>query len=89
MPFRFNPVNPKSPQDHLISMINQNFAKLDGEAVTKIFYESKNIPGVIIGKLPNNMYGILMYLDGIPNAIWTAQTGLKIAEPGTDVLTLV
>lgn len=88
MPHRFNPINPDTPQEHMIAAMNRNFAALDNEAVTKVFNDGTN-PGMITGQLPNGMFGILVYLDGVPNGIWTAETGLKIAEPGVDVLTLI
>lgn len=88
MPNLFNPIDPSTSQSNAMAQINNNFAKLDQEVVTKVF-RGESGDDVIIGKLPNGMYGMLFYLNGTPHIIITATTGMVAAEPGTDVLTLI
>lgn len=61
MPYRFVPVNPGTSSDQAMSVINNNFAQLDQETVTKTFKQA-NGNAIIEGKLPyDGGYGNLYY----------------------------
>lgn len=70
MPNRFTPIPGNTAPDQQLSIINNNFALLDGETYTKVYKDAQGVPTMIIGLLP----------DGT--------TGLVIAKPGVNVLTL-
>lgn len=94
MPNVFQPINPQSSQSNAMAQINQNFARLDREAVTKVF-KGPNGPRVIQGALPYGGYGILLYDDdGTPRVlIGTApddgRIGTWVSKPGQSVITLL
>jgi hypothetical protein len=93
MPFRFVPVNPGTNFDQAMAVMNNNFAQLDNEAVTKVFKKAGGKPGFIEGKLPDDIgYGFLLY-DADDNASIAAyidadgQPILKVAKTGYDATT--
>lgn len=92
MPNVFVPIGKDATIEQLITAINNNFAQLDQEAVTKVFRVAGNSPGLIQGKLPNDVgYGFLLYDgDNVAIACYITPTGtpiLKIAKDGYDALT--
>lgn len=65
MPYRFSPVGANASFAEALPVINNNFAQLDGEAVTKTFKQA-NGNAIIEGKLPyEGGYGNLYY-DSTP-----------------------
>ncbi|MFE7720093.1 hypothetical protein ACFU44_13750 [Nocardia rhizosphaerihabitans] len=93
MPNVFNPMKSDTDLANLINQLNSNFAKLDNEAVTKVFYGPGQVPRLIDGRLPNELgYGMLVYdANGIP-LIYIASDAngnpvLKVAPPGVDATT--
>jgi hypothetical protein len=65
MPYRFVPVNPGTDFDGAMAVMNNNFAQLDQETVTKTFKQA-NGNAIIEGKLPyEGGYGNLYY-DSTP-----------------------
>lgn len=48
MPNRFKPIPPGTSQEQKDSIINQNFAQLDGENTLKVMYGSDGVPRVLI-----------------------------------------
>jgi hypothetical protein len=57
MPNRFTPVNSSSSTPALVNQINQNFAKLDAEAVVKQF-KGGNGDALLIGKTGDTTLGM-------------------------------
>lgn len=86
MPSRFNPIGQNTPLEQALSVINGNFAELDNENVNKIFKDGQG-NDVIIGRLPDDTYGMLIYRQNIPNVLLTGTTGIKVAQSGVDVTT--
>ncbi len=92
MPYRFNPIGADSPQSEVIRTLNQNFAALDNETVTKSFKQGGGNNAVIIGRLPyDGGYGILLYdTDGIPRVLEgiapDGSIGLWVSKDGESVL---
>jgi hypothetical protein len=70
MPFRFIPVNPGTDIDGAMSVMNNNFAQLDNESVTKTFKQSGG-NAIVEGKLPySGGYGSLYYdSDNVPRIL--------------------
>jgi hypothetical protein len=61
MPFRFIPVNPGTDYDQAMAVMNNNFAQLDNETVTKTFKQA-NGNAIVEGKLPyDGGYGSMYY----------------------------
>jgi hypothetical protein len=61
MPVRFVPVNPGTDFGQAMSVMNNNFAQLDSEAVTKTFKQAGG-NAIVEGKLPyDGGYGSLYY----------------------------
>jgi hypothetical protein len=92
MPNVFVPIGKDATLEQLISAINNNFAQIDQETVTKIFRVANNSPGFIQGKLPNDTgYGFLLYDgDNVAIACYITPDGtpvLKVAKDGYDALT--
>lgn len=91
MPFRFLPINPGTSLDQAMAVINNNFAQLDQETVTKTFKQA-NGNAIIEGKLPyDGGYGNLYYdKNGLPSIVIgilpDGNTGIAIAKPGENVL---
>lgn len=48
MPNRFKPIPPGTSQEQKDSIVNQNFAQLDGENTLKIMYGSDGVPRIIL-----------------------------------------
>lgn len=92
MPNRFTPINTSSPTDKALNQINQNFARLDNESVTKVFSGQGGMKAVIQGRLPNDTgYGQTLY-DNTGNAVIymavkNGQPILKVAKAGKDAIT--
>jgi hypothetical protein len=93
MPNRFTPINPGSDLSAIVNQINQNFAKLDGEAVTKVINGPNSTNRLIQGRLPGDLgYGTILY-DALGNvSIYLATDAdgnpvLKIAKEGKDATT--
>lgn len=65
MPYRFSPIGANSSFSDALPVINNNFAQLDQEAITKTFKQAKG-NSVVTGKLPGeSAYGTLYYdVDG-------------------------
>lgn len=70
MPYRFNPINPGTDLPQALNVVNNNFAQLDNESVTKTFKQSGG-NAIVEGKLPyDGGYGSLYYdPNGIPRLI--------------------
>lgn len=70
MPTRFIPVNPGTDFAQAMAVINNNFAQLDNESVTKTFKQA-NGNAIIEGKLPySGGYGTLYHdPDGVPRLL--------------------
>jgi hypothetical protein len=94
MPFRFIPVNPGTDYDQAMAVMNNNFAQLDNETVTKTFKQA-NGNAIVEGKLPyDGGYGSMYYnSDGIPTIIIGILPDGTVAiiqsKNGTDVTTVV
>jgi hypothetical protein len=93
MPNQFMPIGQGTSPEAATNQINQNFAKLDAEAVTKTFNGPNGTQAVIQGRLPNDLgYGMLLNdASGMP-LIYMAvdQNGLpvmKVAKTGYDATT--
>lgn len=91
MPYRFSPIAPNTSTQQLIAVINNNFAQLDNESVSKVFKQASG-NAIINGKLPyDGGYGSLFYdKNGVPNIIIgilpNGETGIVVANPGVDVI---
>lgn len=90
---KFQPINPNSDMASIVNQINQNFAMLDAEVVTKTFRNGKGDTGLITGRLPNELgTGTLLYgLDG--KALISmrvdedGEPSLRVAKAGYDATT--
>lgn len=49
MPNRFQPIQVGTDQSQQLAIINNNFAQLDNENVSKIFYDVNGVPSISIG----------------------------------------
>lgn len=93
MPNRFVPVNPGTDYDQAMAVMNNNFAQLDNETVTKTFKQA-NGNAIVEGKLPyDGGYGSMYYnSDGVPTIIVgilpDGTVGIVQSKNGTDVTTL-
>lgn len=91
MPNRFIPVNPGTPMEHAIAAINNNFAQLDSEGVTKTF-KGPNGNTIVEGRLPyTGGYGSLYYdSNGLARIIIgilpDGTTGIVQSKDGIDVI---
>lgn len=93
MPNRFQPIQPGTDQSQLLAVLNKNFAELDNETVTRLFYNSEGNVGGIFGQLPNGLgsgielfdtagrASIVAYIDSSGNPV------LKVAKSGSDAVT--
>lgn len=92
MPNLFVPINPGTPIDMAIAAINNNFAKLDSDAVTKT-YKQANGNAIVQGKLPyDGGYGSLYYdANGVPSVLIgiapSGRTVIRASKEGVDVTT--
>lgn len=70
MPNRLVPVNPGTDFAQAMAVINNNFAQLDSESVTKTFRQASG-NAIVEGKLPyDGGYGFLLYDEnGLPSII--------------------
>ena len=96
MPNRFTPINTSSQLPSALNQINQNFAKLDNEGVTKVYNGPGGTKAVVQGRLPNDVgYGQVLYdrngnaaiymaVDEGGNAILKVAKASKDAISGTD-----
>ena len=90
MPYRFVPISPGTPQDAAYAAINNNFAKIDNEAVVKTFKQASGENGIVFGRLPNGKYGLLIY-EGTTARVLIGQSpddtyGIWVSKEGEDVL---
>lgn len=92
MPTRFIPVNPGTDFAQAMAVINNNFAQLDNEAVTKTFRQASG-NAIIEGKLPyDGGYGFLLYDEnGLASIIIGrdpyGNMVIAAAKQGTDIFT--
>ncbi len=93
MPNRFVPLGAGTDLPQAISAINNNFAQLDNETVTKayrqpggnaiiegklpyeggygaLYYDSDNVPRIVIGILPDGTMGIVISKEGVDVIDW-------------------
>lgn len=68
MPYRFSPINPDTPFEMAVRTLNQNFAQLDNETVTKTFKGPNGKPALTSGRLDNGFYGTA-YQDQSGNTV--------------------
>lgn len=93
MPYRFIPVSPGTSQDQAMNVINNNFAQLDSEAVTKTFNQAGG-NAIIEGKLPyDGGYGSLYYdKDNVDRIIIgiapDGEIDIGASKPGESVTSL-
>lgn len=93
MPNRFTPLNPNSDMSNMVNQINQNFAQLDNENVTKVFKGANSDNKLIEGRLPNSLgYGMILYdANGLPSIYMAVDNSgnpiMKVAKPGKDATT--
>ncbi|MCA1565821.1 MAG: hypothetical protein LC803_09325 [Acidobacteria bacterium] len=93
MPNRFTPINPGSDLNQIVNQINQNFAKLDNENVTKAFKGPNGGNSQVQGRLPNDLgYGQILYAsDGRPAVYMAVDSSgnpiFKVAKTGQDATT--
>ena len=93
MPYRFMTLSAQGVPPNFVAQLNKNLAALDNEAVTKTFNGASGGNSLVLGKLPNDRYGLLLYDEnGIPNiligqapddgrmGIWVADTGENVLE---------
>lgn len=94
MPNRFTPLNPNSDMSNMVNQINQNFAQLDNENVTKVFKNGQN-NAIIEGRYMDNRYGQVYYdANGVPRILIgqapdDGRPGIWISQDGQNVLTLL
>lgn len=90
MPSRFLPIQPGTEPAQQLAMINKNFAELDNENVTKLFYDANGVPSIMIGVQPDRTSRIRIAEDGVDVTTATddqlafnsAQSVLKIVSSG-------
>lgn len=93
MPNRFTPIQAGTDPSQQLAIINKNFAELDSEGTTKVYYNAAGNVGVTEGLLPNSLgEGTLLndsngvpligvYVDANNSPI------IKVAQPGNNVTT--
>lgn len=78
-----------------MAVINNNFATLDAEAVTKVFKQTGNNNAIITGKYNDTRYGQVLYdVNGVPRILIgqapdDGRPGIWISVEGQNVLTLL
>lgn len=88
----FQPISPDTSHDDMMAAINNNFARLDGEAVTKVIKQAGGKIAMIEGRLPYGGFGTLYYdKNGIPTELIgqapdDGRVGHWITKPGIDVI---
>ena len=92
IPNRFVPINPGSSNDQIISIINKNFAELDAEANTKVYYSSANQVALNEGQLPGGLGSGFLLRDTVGNpaiAMYVDNNGkpiLKVAKTSQNAI---
>lgn len=93
MPSRFTPIQPGTDSNQQISIVNKNFAELDAENTTKVFYNADGNIGLVLGLLPDSLgigtlikdasgnNSIAMYVDANGDPV------MKVAKAGEDAVT--
>ena len=92
MPNKFQPVGQGAPLEQAIAMFNNNFAKLDNEAVTKVFKGAGGVNAFTLGQIKdvgtglilrdqNDIARIICYIDTTGTPI------LKVSKDGFDAIT--
>lgn len=90
---RFTPIQPGTESNQQISIINKNFAELDKESVTKLYYNNDGNVGLITGLLPDDLGIGTLIKDSDGNnsiAMYVTNDGtpvMKVAKSGEDALT--
>jgi hypothetical protein len=93
MPYRFVPIGSTTSFQDALPVINNNFAQLDGEAVTKTFNGANGQPSFILGQLPGSLGEGLVMKDKDGNVSIAAYIDaddkpiLKVAGVGKDAIT--
>lgn len=64
MPSRFAPIPAGTDQSQMIATMNNNFAQLDNEGVTKVFYNDQGKPSMTLGLLPEDQGQGFVLSDG-------------------------
>lgn len=92
MPNRFTPINTSSPLPSALNQVNQNFAKLDNEGVTKVYNGPGGTKAVVQGRLPDDAgYGQALYDQNGNAVIYMAvkddgNAVLKVAKTNKDAI---
>lgn len=60
-----NPIAPGANESIKTQIINDNFSRVQNKLVTNIIKDENGIPKMIIGKLPDGTYGLVIAKDGI------------------------
>lgn len=90
----FQPLNTGNSTRTNYNQVNNMVRALNNEQTTKVFKGANGENAVVTGRLPyDGGYGTLYYdVNGIPSIVIgvlpDGTTGLVIAKPGVDVLTL-
>ncbi len=92
MPYQFQPAGAGSSLEQAISMFNNNFAKLDNEAVTKVFKGAGGVNAFTLGQIKDVGTGLILRdPDDVPRiACYIDSNGtpiLKVSKDGFDVTT--
>lgn len=94
MPNRFVPIASSADFQSALSAINNNFAQLDNENITKTF-RGPSGNSIVQGRLPYGGYGQIYYdSDGLARILIgmspdDGRMGTWISKPGQDVLELL
>lgn len=65
MPNRFLPIAANTDPAQQLTIINNNFAELDGETYTKVYKDKNGVPSMIIGVLPDGTTGLVIAKAGV------------------------
>jgi len=57
-------LNPNMTFDQLVAALNENFAAIENSSRTTIIKDDTGKPRIIIGRLPDNTYGIVISKPG-------------------------
>jgi hypothetical protein len=93
MPERFLPLQGSSVGE-ILPQLNRSLSMLDQETNSKM-YGSSTTGKVIVGKLPNDKFGLLIYdKDGTPRILIgqapdDGRAGAWVSKPGQSVITLL
>jgi len=65
MPVPIVRLGPQMNTQQLVSALNQNFQNLERMGQTQIFRDENGVNQIIIGKLPDGTYGLVISKPGI------------------------